>query len=282
MKEGDGMRLSGKVAIVTGATKGVGRGIARRFAEEGAKVVVAGRSADAGRAVEREIRSAGGQAVFVRTDVSIEADCQGVVEAAEKEFGPLTTLVNNAAATHLIGSASPFADNRMHLLKNETLDEMWRSDLYGLFWCCRYALRAMLKHNAGGSIINISSGVAFGGGGDMDTYAASKGAMQAVTRSMAGEYADSSIRVNAIVLGLINNGGPVAEMLKDPQLTAGLLAAIPLPMIGEPDDIAWGAVYLASDESRYVTGSSLPIDGGATNTKRNAELSGTGWAAPRS
>jgi NAD(P)-dependent dehydrogenase (short-subunit alcohol dehydrogenase family) len=276
------MRLNGKVAIVTGATKGVGRGIARRFAEEGAKVVLAGRSAEAGRAVEREIRGAGGQAVFVRTDLSVEADCLGVVEAAEKEFGPLTTLVNNAAATHLIGSASPIADNRMHLLKNETLDAMWGSDLYGLFWCCRYALRAMLKHNAGGSIINISSGAAFGGGGDMDAYAASKGAMQAITRSMAGEYADSRIRVNAIVLGLINNGGPVAEMLKDPQLAAGLREAIPLPMIGEPDDIAWGAVYLASDESRYVTGASLPIDGGSQNTKRNKDLSGTGWAAPRS
>jgi NAD(P)-dependent dehydrogenase (short-subunit alcohol dehydrogenase family) len=276
------VRLKGKVAIVTGATKGVGRGIARRFAEEGAKVVLAGRSVDAGRAVEREIRSDGGEAVFVRTDLSVEGDCVGVVEAAEREFGPLTTLVNNAAATHLIGSASPIADNRMHLLKNETLDAMWGSDLYGLFWCCRYALRAMLKHNAGGSIINISSGVAFGGGGDMDAYAASKGAMQAITRSMAGEYADSRIRVNAIVLGLINNGGPVAEMLKDPQLTAAMRAAIPLPMIGEPDDIAWGAVYLASDESRYVTGASLPIDGGATNTKRNDALSGTGWAAPRS
>lgn len=275
------MRLNGKVAIVTGATKGVGRGIARRFAEEGANVVLAGRSADAGLAVEREIRDAGGEALFVRTDLSVEADCLGMVEAAEKAFGPLNILVNNAAATHLIGSNSPIADNRMHLIKNETLDAMWGSDLYGLFWSCKYALRAMLGHQGGGSIINISSGVAFGGGGDMDAYAASKGAMQAITRSMAGEYADSRIRVNAIVLGLINNHGPVAEMLKDPQLSAGLRAAIPLPLIGEPDDIAWGAVYLASDESRYVTGASLPIDGGAQNTKRNNELSGTGWAAPR-
>ena len=276
------MRLKDKVAIVTGATRGVGRGIARRFAEAGAKVILAGRSVEAGRAVEREIRGAGGEAVFVRTDLSVEADCLAMVEAAEKEFGPLTTLVNNAAATHLIGSASPIADNRMHLLQNETLDAMWSSDLYGLFWCCRYALRAMLRHNTGGSIINISSGVAFGGGGDMDAYAASKGAMQAITRSMAGEYADSRIRVNAIVLGLVNNGGPVAEMLKDPRLTAGLRSAIPLPMIGEPDDIAWGAVYLASDEARYITGASLPIDGGASNTKRNNDLTGTGWAAPRS
>jgi NAD(P)-dependent dehydrogenase (short-subunit alcohol dehydrogenase family) len=275
------MRLKGKVAIVTGATKGVGRGIARLFAKEGAKVILAGRSVEPGQAVEREIRDAGGSARFVRTDLSVEADCLAVVEAAEKEFGPLTTLVNNAAATHLIGSASPIADNRMHLLKNETLDAMWGSDLYGLFWLCRYTLRAMLKHNAGGSIVNISSGAAFGGGGDMDAYAASKGAMQGITRSMAGEYADARIRVNAIVLGLINNGGPVAEMLKDEKLMAVLRTQIPLPMIGEPDDIAWGAVYLASDESRYITGASLPIDGGASNTRRSGALAGTGWAADR-
>jgi NAD(P)-dependent dehydrogenase (short-subunit alcohol dehydrogenase family) len=136
------MRLEGKVAIVTGATRGVGRGIARRFAEQGAKVILAGRTAEAGRAVEQEIRSAGGQALFVRTDLGVEADCRQVVEVAEREFGPLTTLVNNAAATHLIGTASPMADNRMHLLSNDTLDAMWRSDLYGLFWCCRYATRA--------------------------------------------------------------------------------------------------------------------------------------------
>jgi NAD(P)-dependent dehydrogenase (short-subunit alcohol dehydrogenase family) len=276
------MRLSGKVAIVTGATKGVGRGIAQRFAEAGAKVVLAGRTEKTGRDVEREILESGGQAMFVRTDLSVEADCRALVEATEEQFGALTTLVNNAAATHLIGSNSPIADNRMHLLKNETMDAMWGSDLYGLFWTCRYALRAMLKHHSGGSIINISSGVAFGGGGDMDAYAASKGAMQAITRSMAGEYAASRIRVNAIVLGLINNGGPVMEMLKDPQLTAAMQATIPLPMVGEPDDIAWGAVYLASDESRYVTGAALPIDGGAQNTRRNDALSGTGWAAPRS
>lgn len=275
------MRLKGKVAIVTGATKGIGRGIAHRFAEQGAKVILAGRTAEAGEAVEREIRSKGGEALFVRTDLGVEADCRQVVEVAEREFGSLTTLVNNAAATHLIGTASPLADNRMHLLGNETLDAMWRSDLYGLFWCCRYALRAMLKHRKGGSIINISSGAAFGGVGDMDTYAASKGAMQAITRSMAGEYARNGIRVNAIVLGLIDNGGAVKEMLKDEHMAAALRARIPLPFVGEPDDIAWGAVYLASDESRYVTGASLPIDGGSTNTAVSEQASGTGWAEPR-
>ncbi len=260
------MRLKGKVAIVTGATKGVGRGIAHRFAEEGAKVILAGRTPEAGKAVEQEIRSAGGTALFVKTDISLEDDCRNMVEVTEREFGPLTTLVNNAAATHLVGTASPMADKRMHLLTNDTMDALWRSDMYGFFWCCRYALRAMLKHNNGGSIVNISSGAAYGGSLDMDGYTASKAAMIGVTRSMAGEYAPQRIRVNTIVLGLIMNGGGVQEMLKDPQVATAIKARIPLPMIGEPDDIAWGAVYLASDESRYVTGASLPIDGGSTTT----------------
>jgi meso-butanediol dehydrogenase/(S,S)-butanediol dehydrogenase/diacetyl reductase len=275
------MRLNGKVAIVTGASKGVGRGIARRFAAEGAKVVIAARSADSGKVVEQEIRSAGGEALFVRTDISVEEDCRRVVEVAELEFGPLTTLVHNAAATHLIGTSSPIADTRMHQLSNQTLDAMWRSDLYGFFWCCRYALRAMLAHGNGGSIVNISSGAALGYAMDMDAYVASKAAMNGVTRSMAGEYAKARIRVNAIVLGLINNGGGVAARLQDEHISATVRSRIPLPFVGEPDDIAWGAVYLASDESRYVTGVLLPIDGGSTSTTCSDETSGTGWAAPK-
>ena len=276
------MRLKGKVAIVTGGTKGVGRGIAHRFAEEGAAVVLTGRSEDLGRAVEREIRDAGRQALFVRADISVEDDCRNMVAVAEREFGPLTTLINNAAATHMIGTAHPLADRRMHLLSNETLDIMWRSDLYGLFWCCRYALRAMLAHGRPGcSIVNISSGAADGGGGEMDTYAASKAAMNGITKSMAGEYAQAGIRVNAIVLGLINNGGGVAAILADEAMSAAVRARIPLPFVGEPDDIAWGAVYLASDQARYVTGVLLPIDGGATGTTVTPEHSATGWAEPK-
>jgi NAD(P)-dependent dehydrogenase (short-subunit alcohol dehydrogenase family) len=276
------VRLKDKVAIVTGGTRGVGRGIAHRFAEEGASVVLTGRAEDLGRKVEREIRDAGGKALFVRADLSAEEDCRNMVEVAEREFGPLTTLVNNAAATHMIGTAHPLADRRMHLLSNETLDIMWKSDLYGLFWCCRYALRAMLTHKGQGcSIINISSGAGGGGGTDMDAYAASKAAMNGVTLSMAGEYAYAGIRVNAIVLGLINNGGGVAAILADEAMSAAVRARIPLPFVGEPDDIAWGAVYLASDQARYVTGVLLPIDGGASGTTVTPEHSGSGWAQPK-
>jgi len=275
------MRLQGKVAIVTGGTKGVGRGIARRYAEEGASVVLTGRSVDLGEAVAKEIRDEGGKAIFVRADLAVEDDCRNMVEVAEREFGPLSTLVNNAAATHMIGTAHPHADRRMHLLENETLDIMWKSDMYGFFWCCRYALRAMLANGRTDcSIVNISSGAGAGGGGEMDAYAASKGAMNAVTLSMAGEYARLGIRVNAIVLGLINNGGGVAAILAKEEMAAAVKKMIPLRLVGEPDDIAWGAVYLGSDEARYITGVLLPICGGANTVKSTEDVHGAGFAEP--
>jgi len=275
------MRLQGKVAVITGGTKGVGHGIAKRFAEEGASVVLTGRSEDLGRKVEQEIRESGGKALFVRADLSVEDDCRNMIEVAEREFGPLSTLVNNAAATHMIGTDHPYADRRMHLLPNETLDIMWKSDMYGFFWCCRYALRAMLANGRQDcSIINISSGAGSGGGGEMDAYAASKAAMNGVTLSMAGEYARSNIRVNAIVLGLINNGNGVAAILADDAMAAAVKQRIPLPIVGEPDDIAWGAVYLASDQARYVTGALLPICGGANTTTMTEEMRHPGWAEP--
>ena len=260
----NGVRLKDKIAIITGATRGVGRGIAHRFAENGAKVVLAGRSVSDGQKVEDEIRSAGGEATFVKTDISREEDCRNVCETAVERYGSLTTFIHNAAATHLIGTNTPLSDAPMDRLSNAAMDEIWRSDLYGFFWCCRYALKAMMKNDGAGSIINVSSGAGTVGALNMDAYVASKSAMNGVTRSMAAEYARSNIRVNAIVLGLINNGGQVQDMLNNPTLAAGLRAAIPLPVMGEPNDIAWAAVYLASDEARYVTGILLPVDGGIT------------------
>ncbi|MCU1456454.1 MAG: short-chain dehydrogenase/reductase [Actinomycetia bacterium] len=258
------MRLRDKVAIVTGATKGIGAGIARRFAEEGAAVVVAGRTEALGNAVAEEIRAEGGRAIFIRSDISVEDDCRRLVELTQAEFGPLTTLVNNAAATHLYGSSGKYADTRMHLLSNEVLDQAWRSDLYGLFWCCRYALLAMLEADAGGAIVNVSSGVAVRGAPDLDAYTAAKAAMNGITRSMASEYAAARIRVNVISTGFIHSGEGTEHLLSG-EMEAALRAITPLPYFGVPDDIAWAAVYLASDESRYVTGVTLPVDGGSVS-----------------
>ncbi len=273
------MRLSGKVAVITGATKGVGRGIAQRFAEAGASVLLTGRSEDLGKAAERELLEAGHKARFLRTDISVEDDCRRAMQVAQESFGPLTTLVNNAAATHMIGTLHPHADRRMHELENETLDIMWRSDLYGLFWLCRYALRAMLEHKQPGcSIVNISSGAANTGNG-YDAYTASKAAMNGVTHSMAGEYAPFGIRVNAIALGLIDNGNGVKAMMADPVIAKAMRKTIPLGIVGDPDDIAWPAVYLASDEAKYVTGVVLPVDGGSSGCRVGDEaVAEPGWA----
>ena len=254
------MRLDGKVALVTGATKGIGRTIATIFAREGARVVIAGRTRAAGEQVQAEITEAGGRAIYVCTDIGREADVAAAVRATVAEFGTLTTLVNNAAATHLTGLADR-GDARLGELENAVLAEALQTNLWGLFWSTKYALAAMLDAD-GGSIINISSGVATKGAATMDAYTATKGAMNALTRSLAVEYAKQRIRVNAISTGLIESGTSIDELLADPVRRQWLEQIIPLPYFGTPEDIAWGCVYLASDESRYVTGTVLPIDGG--------------------
>jgi 3-oxoacyl-[acyl-carrier protein] reductase len=253
-------RLEGKVAIVTGATKGIGRGIARVFAREGAKVLVAGRTPELGKKVEAEILAEGGQALFLKTDIGVEADVQRAVETAEERFGPLTTLVNNAAATHLVGLPHR-GDTLLADLSNGVMQESLQTNVWGLFWCCKYAIAAMQRHG-GGSVVNISSGVAVKGAPQMDAYTASKGAMNALTRSLAVGYAKQKIRVNAISTGFIETGDITDEQLAAPGQRDWLTQIIPLPYFGVPDDIAHGCVYLASDEARYVTGAVLPIDGG--------------------
>ena len=254
------MRLDGKVALVTGATKGSGRTIATVFAREGARVVLAGRTVTAGDALEAEITAAGGAAAFVPTDIGKEADVVRAVRTAVERFGSLTTLVNNAAATHLSGLRDR-GDAGVAELANEVLDEALATNFWGLIWCCKHAI-AEMSAAGGGSIINISSGVATKGAARMDAYTATKGAMNALTRSMAVGYASRRIRVNAISSGLIESGEAIEPLLADPAMRDWLERSIPLPYFGVPEDIAWGCVYLASDESRYVTGTVLPIDGG--------------------
>ena len=253
------MRLRGKVVLVTGATRGIGRGIARVCAREGAQVVLAGRTVVAGEEVAREIAADGGDALFVRTDIDKESDVMRAVETAVTRFGRLTTLVNNAAATHLAGVPGR-GDDALGDLSNDVMAETMRTNLWGLFWCCKHAIAAMLDAG-GGAIVNVSSGVATKGAPAMDAYTATKGAMNALTRSLAVEYAKQRIRVNAISSGFVETEAS-STLLADPQRRRWLESIVPLPYFGTPDDIAWGCVYLASDESRYVTGTVLPIDGG--------------------
>jgi NAD(P)-dependent dehydrogenase (short-subunit alcohol dehydrogenase family) len=253
-------RLQGKVALVTGATRGIGRVIATTFAAEGAHVVLVGRTVDEGENARADIEAAGGRAVYVQADVGNEADVKAAVETAVARFGRLTTLVNNAAATHLPGLPDR-GDAGVGELHDAVLAETLRTNLWGLVWSCKHAIAAMIDAG-GGSIVNISSGVATKGAPMMDAYTATKGAMNALTRSMAVGYAKQRIRVNAISTGLIESGASIEALLADPAKRQWLEQVIPLPYFGTPQDIAWGCVYLASDESRYVTGTVLPIDGG--------------------
>ena len=254
------MRLEDKVALVTGSTRGIGRAIAMRFAREGAKVVVTGRTEDAGRDVEREIRDAGDDAIYVRTDMAQEDDVIRAVRAAVDTFGKLTTLVNNAAPTELMGPGR--LDRRVTELTNEGWDSIMLVALKAVVWACKYAIPE-LAAAGGGAVVNISSAASMLGTPGLDTYTAAKGALNTLTRSMAVEYAADSVRVNCIVSGMVLTSEGAFKMMDDPVI-GGATKAMHLTRLGLPDDIANAALFLASDEAAFVTGAILPVDGGVT------------------
>jgi 3-oxoacyl-[acyl-carrier protein] reductase len=254
------MRLEDEVALVTGSTRGIGRAIAVRFAREGAKVVVTGRTEDAGREVEREIRDAGGDAIYVRTDMGQEDDVVAAVRTAVDTFGKLTTLVNNAAPTELMGPGR--LDRRVTELTNEGWDSIMLVALKAVVWACKYAIPE-LAAAGGGAVVNISSAASMLGTPGLDTYTAAKGALNTLTRSMAVEYAPDGVRVNCIVSGMVLTSEGAFKMMDDPVI-GGATKAMHLTRLGLPDDIANAALFLASDEAAFVTGAILPVDGGVT------------------
>jgi 3-oxoacyl-[acyl-carrier protein] reductase len=256
------MRLTGKVALISGGTRGIGRELVERFAREGARVVFTGRSQDAGKAVEQQARERGHEVVFACGSAASESDVQAAVELAASEFGSLTTVVNNAAATHLTGPGRP--DTRVTDVSTDVLDEIMRTGLYGTFWAAKYAI-PHLQAAGGGSIINISAASSVLSIIGRPSYQSSKGAINALTRQIAVDYGGDSIRSNAIVVGFTDTGGDeMKKMTSNAALMAPLRKTIMLPRLGLPSDIADGAVFLASDESSFITGVLLPIDGGLT------------------
>ena len=250
-------RLAGKVAIVTGSTRGIGEAIARRFARCGAGVVVSGRDAARGEKVAAGIEADGGEAIFVRADVSRAADASGLVEAAVARFGRLTTLVNNAAATDRVGPG------RGDAALAEVEDDAWRAildtGLEALRLTCRAAVPAM-RAAGGGAIVNVSAHAAARGVPGMAAYSASKAAMEALTRSLAVDGAADGIRCNAIRSGFVHSGPWIDEQMDAralERLRARLLTRVPVP-----DDIAHAAVFLASDEAEVITGTVMVVDAG--------------------
>jgi 3-oxoacyl-[acyl-carrier protein] reductase len=247
------MRLQGKIAIVTGAASGFGEGIARRFAAEGARVVVADLNLDGAKRLAAEI---GG--VAVGGDVSKGADVAAIVQAAQREFGGLDVVVNNAGTTHR---------NRPMLEVDEaTFDRVYAVNVKSIYWMAQAAIPVLRQQGRGGSIINIGSTAGISPRPGLVWYNGTKGAVNIITKAMALELAKENIRVNS-VCPVIGATALVADFMggeDTPALRERFLASIPLGRMSTPADIANACVWLAEDSSSFITGVLLPVDGGRT------------------
>jgi len=250
-------RLDGQVVLITGSTAGIGRAMAERFAGAGASVVVTGRSVGKGEAVRDAIVARGGNALYVAMDIGEEDQVCAAVEAAEKHFGKLTGLVNNAATIQ--------GRRDGPITEIETADwlDILRVDLTGTYFALKYGLRAIARAG-GGSVVNISSAAGVRGQIGNNGYAACKGAIQALTRSLAVYYSRYLIRVNCLVVGTIDTGEGKLKQLLESLETGPKLIQHYLGRVGRPEEVADAAAFLLSDEASFINGVELPVDNGAT------------------
>jgi NAD(P)-dependent dehydrogenase (short-subunit alcohol dehydrogenase family) len=251
------MRLAGKVAIITGAGSGIGQATALLFAREGARVVVADYAPEGGRETVALVQESGGEAVFVETDVSKAGEVRRMVETAVETYGGIDILFNNAAVT-IPASVTEASE--------EIWDRTMAIDLKGVFLPSKYAIPHMIERG-GGSVINTASMCGLVASPNQAPYSAAKGGVVALTRQMAIDYAPHHVRVNGIApsevrtpmfLGFINRAPDPKKKMQE------LVARIPMGRVAEPEELARVALFLASDDSSYVTGVTLPVDGGLT------------------
>lgn len=245
------MRLQDRVAVVTGGANGIGEAYSVGLAEEGARVVIVDLDQEAGERVIQDIKKAGGEGIFIRTDVSQKEEVDNMVADTVKEYGKLDIIVNNAG----ILFTAPV---------EETTEEMWDKllavNVKGLFFCAQAAAKEMKKQKKG-KIINISSIAAIGGQAGLCAYSATKGAVLTITRVFALELVSYNIQVNAILPGTTDTGMAKAAMA-DPEWTRQVTASIPMGRLGRTRDLLGAVLYFGSDDSDYCTGQTLIVDGG--------------------
>ena len=245
------MKLKDKVAIVTGGSAGIGKAIAQEFVKEGAKVVICGRRREKLTETLEELRRDGGDALAVQADVGLFADVKRLFEETLGKYGRLDIMVNNAAVIH----QAKVVDTT-----EEAWDRLIRNNLKSVFLCCREAGRQMIRQKTGGKIINLSSIHAVLSEPSAGAYTASKGAIEAFSRTLATELAPYKINVNCMEPGATYSELTIPMYTE--QVKTALYKRIPLKEIAQPEWIARGAVFLASEDSRYMTGSVLVLDGG--------------------
>ncbi len=246
-------QFDGKVALVTGGNAGIGKATALQFANEGASVVIAARRTDAGEETAGEIRDAGGQAVFVRTDVSKTEDVQNMVNAAVETYGRLDYAFNNAGIVLDRG--------RTHEHSIEDWDQTIDVNLKGMWLCVKYEVMVMLEQG-GGAIVNDASTSGLVGGMDRMAYRVSKAGVNMITKVAAMEYAKQGIRVNCVCPGTIHTAILDRMIAEDPGLLERASAAEEMGRVGQPEEVAEAVIWLCSDASSFVNGHIMPIDGG--------------------
>lgn len=244
--------LNGKVAVITGSSRGIGKAIAEAYAKAGASVVVSSRKADACEEVAAALRARGHKAFAHACHIGRKEDLQGLVDATEAHFGPIDILVCNAAVNPVYGTMAELTD--------DAFDKIMNANVKGTFWLCNMVAPQMAERG-GGSVILLSSIAGLRGSTTIGCYGMSKAAEAALARNLALEWGPSNVRVNSIAPGLIATDFAKA-LIEDPERRARVEARTPLRRIGRPEEIAGVALFLASDLSSYVTGQVLVADGG--------------------
>lgn len=254
------MRLKNKVALITGAGSGIGKETALLFAKEGARVIVADNNAESGSVTVQEIQANNGDAFFIKVDVTDEKNVSEMAEIVEKEYDSLDILFNNAGISGI---------GQLHEIELNTWKRVFEVNVTGVFLVSKAVLPLMMK-NKSGSIINMSSCIAEIGLANRASYAATKGAVLSLTKSMQVDYAPYNIRVNALMPGTIYTPFVEDYLSKDPNPEAAIKKIKDRQLsgdLGKPIDVAYAALYLASDESKFMMGSPFMIDGGVVNGK---------------